>query len=360
MMNDDVLVANVSALCNLNKKFHCKKREHELKSLTKHMKDFRNFSQEEFINFVCRQYIDSLRKCKRFCSNSIYNRVSAIQSRMDVNVLSRHRYNSVLKSLRKLFNPYSEDTDFYTNTGLLVSIPPAEFKRLRENARRLIEQNRTNQPDRWLLNTYTDQEIEAVYRYFKLNLDNFLGARKMPGIFDVPFIELSMIIVFNYNTPRRIGEIINLRLQDVEALILHGTLNIKSKDGYAIDCIYASVALADLLNRYVLRMYPDAFEKKAGDFKIFTSSYKMYYSRMRNTLKTLIGEDRLRNLRIFHGFRNYFANKHLAVDNGQECQRILGHRSLGMTKKYARGQQAQDNCESSRKNKVLDYLNEKN
>lgn len=354
----DNLIDGVSQLCNLNKKFHCRKREHELKSLTKYLKEFRNFSQEEFVNFVCRQYIESLRKCKRFCSQSIYNRVSAIQSRLDINVLSRRRYNSVLKNLRKLFNPYSNETDFYTNTGALICIPPAEFQQLRQNAKFLIEENHTSTPDRWILNTYTDDEIETVYRYFKLNLENFINSSPLTVHKDVAFIELSMLIVFNYNTPRRIAEIMNLRLHQIEELIVHNTLNIRSKDGYSIDCIYISVSLADLLNRFVLRMYPHAFETMDKQSKIFTSTYKMYYSRMRNVLKTLMGEERLRNLRIFHGFRNYFANKHL--DNGAECQRILGHRNLSMTRRYARGQKQTKECETKRKNQVLTYLNNVN
>lgn len=352
----DNVVASVSQLCNLNKKFHCKKREHQLKSLTKYLREFKDFSAEEFVNFVCRQYIDSLSKCKRFCSQSIYNRVCAIQSRLDINVMSRRRYNSVLKNLRKLFNPYSTDTEFYTNTGACISIPPEEFQRLRQNAKFLIDQNHTNVPDRWILNTYTDEEIEIVHNYFRLNLENFLNHRRhtVSASFDITFIELCMLIVFNYNTPRRIAEIMDLRLHQVEQLIVHNTLNIKSKDGYSIDCIYISVALADLLNRFVQRLYPNAFETLGRDFKIFSSTYKMYYTRMRNALKTLIGEERLKNLRIFHGFRNYYANKHLSAD---ECQRILGHRSVRMTKKYARGHRLTAECETQRKNKVLDYLN---
>lgn len=346
----DGVVDGVSQLCNLNKRFHCKKREHQLKSLTKYLKDFRNFSAEEFVNFVCRQYIDSLSKCKRFCSQSIYNRVCAIQNRLDINVMSRRRYNSVLKSLRKLFNPYNTDTEFYTNTGVRISIPPEEFQRLRQNAKLLIEENRTNVADRWMLNTYTDQEIEIVYNYFKLNLENFLNHRS-PPYQDNTFIELCMLIVFNYNTPRRIAELLNLRLFEIEQLITQNMVNIKSKDGYSIDCIYISVSLADLLNRFVLRLYPNAFESLDRNFKIFSSSYKMYYSRMRKAVKTLIGEERMKNLRIFHGFRNYYANKHL---NSDECQRILGH-SRNMTRRYARGQR--NTCEAERKKKVLNYLN---
>lgn len=353
----DNLVVGVSTLCNLNRKFHCKKRENELKSLTKYMREFRNLTQEEFINFVCRQYIDSLRKCKRFCSQSIYNRVSAIQSRLDINVLSRRRYNSVLKNLRKLFNPYSDETDYYTNTGALIAIPSEEFMRLRQNAKYLIDQNRTSAPDRWILNTYTDDEIEVVYKYFKLNLENFINSEVTKSI-DIAFVELCMLIVFNYNTPRRIAEIMSLTLNQVEQLILHNTLNIKSKDGFSIDCIYISVSLADLLNRFVLKINPNAFEQNLNkDTKIFTSTYKMYYSRMRKVLKTLIGEERLKNLRIFHGFRNYFASRHLSNDNAQQCQRILGHRNVNMTKRYARGQKQTQECEMNQKKKVLNYLN---
>lgn len=351
------LVNGVSILCNLNKKFHCKKREHELKSLTKYLREFKNFSQEEFINFTCRQYIESLRKCRRFCAQTVYNRISAIQNRLDIYVLNRYRFNSVLKSLRKLFNPYSHDTDFYTNTGELIKIPEAEFRQLRENARCIIEANQTTTTDRWILNTYTDSEIEIVYRYFKLNLENFLSVQRLPPHFDMAFVELCMLIVFNFNTPRRIAEIMNLRLDQIEQLITHNVLNIKSKDGFSIDCIYVSVALADTLNRFVLKLYPRAFEEKSSDFKIFSSSYKMYYSRMRNALKTLIGEDRLKNLRIFHGFRNYYANKHLSKDTSQECQRILGHRNLRMTQRYAKGQRQSNDCEHQRKTKVLHYLN---
>lgn len=356
-MNDRV-VDGVSQLCNLNKKFHGIKREHELKSLIKYLKEFKNFSAEEFVNFVCRHYVDSLRKCKRFCSQTIYNRVSAIQSRLDINVMTRRRYNSVLKSLRKLFNPYSKETDFYTNTGTLVTMPTEEFKRLRQNAKYLIEQNHTNAVDRWVLNTYTDEEIEIVYRYFKMNLENFInGDNSIIRSLDVAFIELCMLIVFNYHTPRRIAEIMSLQLHQIEELILHNTLNIKSKDGFSIDCIYVSVALADLLNRFVLKLYPCAFDRLDKHTNLFTASYKMYYTRMRNVLKTLIGEERLKNLRIFHGFRNYFASRHLKKDNAQECQRILGHRNVNMTRRYARGQQQTQSCENNRKKKVLDYLN---
>lgn len=354
------LVDGISTLCNLDRKFHSGRREHELKSLIRYMSEFRDFSEADFIRFVCRQYIECLRNRKRFCSESIYNRVSAIQSRLDINVMTRRRYVSVLKNLRKLFNPYNSETKFYTNTGNLVQIPPEEFRMLRENAKYLIDQNNTRVPDRWVLNTYTDEEIEVVYNYFKRNLENFLSSSScvVDKKFDLAFVELCMLIVFNYNTPRRIAEIMNLRLYQVEELIVRNMVNIKSKDGYSIDCIYVSVALADLLNRFVLKLYPKAFETYSRDFKIFTSTYRMYYSRMRKTLKTLIGEDRLKNLRIFHGFRNYFANKHLNSDNTQECRRILGHNSTTMTKRYARGQRKESNCEQNRKQKVLQYLND--
>ena len=353
----DDLVVNISKLCNLEKKFHGKRREVELKSLTKYLKEFKNFTQEEFINFVCRQYIQSLRHRKRFCSQSIYNRVCAIQSRMDILVLSRRRYNSILKNLRKLFNPYNEETSFYTNTGAHIQIPPEEFKQLRENAKYLIELNNTNVPDRWMLNTYTDEEVETIYKYFKMNLENFLNSNNLPNKYDMAFIELCMIIVFNYNTPRRISEIMQLTLKQIEHLIIHNTLNIKSKDGFSIDCIYISVALADILNRFVLKLHPNCFELKRDDFKIFTSTYKMYYGRMRNILKNLIGEDRLKNLRIFHGFRNFYANKHLNNNNTNECQRILGHKNISMTKKYALRQKQTKELKKKETTKVLDYLN---
>lgn len=353
----DDLVTNISKLCSLEKRFHGKRREVELKSLTRSLKEFKNFSQEEFVNYVCRQYIQSLRRRKRFCSQSIYNRVSAIQNRMDLMVLNRSRYNSILKSLRKLFNPYSDETSFYTNTGVNIQIPPEEFKVLRENARYLMEMNKTNLPDRWALNTYTDEEIEIVFNYFKLNLDNFLNSCKLPNNFDMAFIELCMIIVFNYNTPRRISEIMQLDLNQIEHLIIHNTLNIKSKDGYSIDCIYISVSLADTLNRFVQKLHPNAFNTKNGDFRIFSSTYKMYYGRMRNTLKTLIGEDRLKNLRVFHGFRNFYANKHLNKTNINECKRILGHKTVNMTRKYAQKQKLAKDVKEQEKTKVLDYLN---
>lgn len=353
----DKLVSNVSELCKDAKRFHGAKREKELESLTKYMKEFKDFSADEFVSFVCRQYIDSLRKCKRFCSQSIYNRVSAIQSRLDINVMSRGRYLSVLKNLRKLFNPYNTETDFYTCTGSRISMPVAEFQELRQNAKILIEQNQTNVPDRWILNTYTDEEIETIYNYFRLNLENFLKTDRLPHTFDQTFVELCMLIVFSYNTPRRITEIINLQLDQIEHLITHNTVNIKSKDGFSIDCIYISVALADILNRYIQKLYPDIFKTKANNFRIFSSSYKMYYSRMRTALKTLIGEDRLRNLRIFHGFRNYYAKKHFTGETTTQCQRILGHRKESMTKKYARGQRVATNVEDQQKTRVLDYLN---
>lgn len=353
----DELITNISTLCSLDKKFHCARRETELKSLIKYLKEFKNFSIEEFINFICRQYISSLRKRKRFCSQSIYNRICAIQSRLDINVLSRRRYNSILKNLRKLFNPYSNETDFYTNTGKLIQIPPEEFKMLRENARYLMEMNHTNMPDRWILNTYTDEEIEIVYKYFKMNLLNFLNTQCLPTTYDMAFIELCMIIVFNYNTPRRIAEIMNLRLHQVEELLVHNTLNIKSKDGFSIDCIYISVFLADLLNRYTLKLYPNFATLNQPDRKLFTSTYKMYYTRMRGVLKTLIGEERLRNLRIFHGFRNFYANKNLSAESSKECQRILGHRNLSMTRKYAQRQKQSKNLQEKEKTKILNYLN---
>lgn len=354
----ETLVDNVSTLCNLNKKFHCKKREKELKSLTKYLVEFKDFSQTGFINFVCKQYIQSLRDRKRFCSQSIYNRVCAIQSRLDINVLSRRKYNSILKNLRKLFNPYSNDSDFYTNTGSLIEIPGKELKILRENAKYLLGENCTNVADRWILNTYTDEEIEVVYNYFKMNLENFINTKQMSsGSLDITFIELCMLVVFSYNTPRRISEIINLNLCQAEQLILHNMLNIKSKDGFSIDCIYISISLSDLLNRYIEKLYPRAFEIKNKDFKIFSSTYKMYYTRMRNALKFLIGENRLKNLRIFHGFRNYYANKHLNKDNSNECQRILGHRNISMTKKYANGQKQTKDLENQKKTNVLNYLN---
>lgn len=353
----DVLVDNISKLCNLNKKFHCKKREKELKSLTKYTKEFKNFSEEGFINFVCNQYIKSLKNKKRFCSQSIYNRVSAIQSRLDINVLSRRRYNSILKNLRKLFNPYNNETKFYTNTGMLIEVPPEEFKVLRENAKYLIGQSHTNTADRWLLNTYTDQEIEIIYKYFKLNLENFLNTKYTPNNFDITFIELCMLIVFIYNTPRRVSEVMGLKLYQIEELVVKNTVKIKSKDGFSIDDICISAKLGDLLNRFILKIHPDCFATKDKDFKIFSSSYKMYYSRMRNALKVLIGEDRLKNLRLFHGFRNYFANKHLNSDNSNECQRILGHRNLNMTKKYAQGQKQTKELEDKKLTNVLNYLN---
>lgn len=350
---DDCLVSSISQLCSLNKKFHCTKRENELKSLTKYIREFKNFTQEEFIAFTCRYYVKSLRERKRFCSQSIYNRISAIQSRYDISVLTRRRYNSVLKSLRKLFNPYNKEAKFYTNTGSLISIPVEELNKLRENAREMIEQNYTNQADRWILNTYTDEEIETVYRYFLYNLKIFIVSSPQDvKKFDMIFIELCLLVVFSYNTPRRVAEIIDLRMKQIEELLLHNTLNIKSKDGFSIDCIYISTQLADLINRYVNKLYINS----NPETKLFNATYKMYYTRMRNILKTLIGEHRLKNLRIFHGFRNYYANKHVNNDS-DACKKILGHRNLNMTRRYARSHLQTKLLEDKKKIKILDYLN---
>lgn len=353
----DTLIKNVSLLCSSNKTFHCKKRERELKSLTKYTNEFKNFSYEEFVNFICRHYVHSLDKKKRFSSQSIYNRISAIQNRFELNLITKKRFDIILKNLRKIFNPYNLESELYTNTGDVISLP--QVVRLRQNAKFLIEENCTSVADKWILNTYTDEEIEILYTYFKRNLVNFLSNMN-GGIskFDIPFIELCMIIVFCYNTPRRIAEIINLRIKQVEELLLHNTLNIKSKDGFSIDCIYISAGLAEILNSYINKMYPGILESNEQidcEKKVFNSTYKMYYSRMRNVLKTLIGESRLKNLRLFHGFRNYFANKHLS--STQECTRILGHRNVSMTRKYAQGHRQTNESEKLKKNNVLDYLN---
>lgn len=368
--DDDALVSNISLLCSLNRRFHCGKREIQLKSLTKYMKDFKSFSEEEFVNFICRQYVESLRQRKRFCAQSVYNRVSAIQSRMDLIVVTRRRYNYILKNLRKLFNPYNKETDFYTNTGTLISVPQHECTVLRDNARFLMEQNHSSTADRWTLNTYSDDEIDIIYKYFVLNLENYinsteqnehdsekLGHNQISTKHDTLFVELCMLVVFCYHTPRRVSELIGLRLAEIEELIVHNTLNVKSKDGFSVDCIYISVSLADLLNRFVNKLIPNAFSgtRLSPDATpVFTGSYKMYYSRMRKVLKVIIGENRLKNLRLFHGFRNYYANKHL---DSKECSRILGHRNQSMTRRYARVQKQTITCEENRKTQVLDYLN---
>lgn len=358
LMNKNDFVDKISALCSLNRRFHCQKRERELKSLTKYMKEFTDFSAYDFTKFVCKYYISSLRQCRRFCSQSIYNRVCAIQGRLNISVMSRARYNNVLKNLRKLFNPYSTDTSFYSSTGNCIDIQPDEITLLRKNNENLIKQNSQGLSDRWNINTYTDTEVEVVYNYFRLHLVNFLQQNTKSGSGsgaavgspineNYIFRELCVLVVFCYNTPRRISELINLTLNQMDELITSNTLNIKSKDGFTVDCIYISVALADILNRYMEMVKP------VGP-RVFSSTYKMYYSRMKKIVQSLIGEERVKNLRIFHGFRNYYAGKHIN-NSDNECQRILGHKTVNMTRKYASGQK--QDVRIRQQAKVLEYIN---
>ena len=324
------LLDSVTQLCVQTRKFHGSKREKNLNSLLVHINEFKSIDERGFTEFICNRYIRCLYEKKRFCAASIYNIISAVQNRNNVLIMTRRQFDMLIRNLRKLFNPYDSETTYFTNTGMKINLPLEEVNRLRENARLIMHQNKTSAVERSTLSTYTDAEAEELYAYFLAHLQNALRGGVVSTnttIKNSEFMQLCLLVTFMYNTPRRVGELLNLNMAQVKSLMDTKSLDIKTKDGYEVDSIYISDELA-----FLLRDYVENFKANASDQdKLFTLTYKMCHTRMQHVIKSLFART---IKRPFHGFRNYFASKHIGTDL-RNTSRLLGHRNVMTTRRYA-------------------------
>lgn len=350
-----LLARKTATLCKSTRKFHGRAREKNLKTLQRDLYDI-NYSDIDFRTkdgyelYTNRKFIENLKNCKDICKLSIYNKISAIQSKLNILVFTRADFEKTFKSLRKLFNPLQKDNIYYTNTGAETNLDIDVLHHLRQNAQELCNRNKSDDPTIRDMNTYSTSEINRINLYFSEHIKNFLSSSqsydhnvhneqsgKLTGNSNYIFDELSLIVLILLSSGRRIGEIISLSNADMEKLINNQQLTIRAKSGLKSNTIYISTNLANILNQYIEktnRAFPLPL-----DAKFFHLSYMQCWKTMRKILiqNQLISPDKDK-FRTFHSFRYYYANKFHNTDNKNQriyVSDIMGHRSQRMTRQYA-------------------------
>lgn len=173
--------------------------------------------------------------------------------------------------------------------------------------------------------------IENLEKYFSPILLNAIESDTIRGPPTME-IELSLIVLFLIVAPKRISQLLSLTKQQFENLAFASSTQIKSKGGYTIEYLVVPVTFSTILNMYLQKF----FSKANITTKIFTFAYTQYRNLMITVLKKLYPSADGVN-KIFHGFRNYFADLHQNRKN--ISQFALGHSQHSMTNRYIRTQE---------------------
>lgn len=218
------------------------------------------------------------------------------------------------QNLLKLLNSQNMDPIFYSGNVKfsIENLPKGRIK--------VVE----NKP------MYTEIEIQLITNYCVDNLNIFFDLNKNTQNIIPPIrYETLLFMIILISSGRRTKEILGLTRDQIDSLILTNHTEIKNKSGTGVDEITIPGQVAGLLERYI-NLLPE-------DMPLFSKSYDQHYSEGFKIYKTLFNKS-ARGKRIFHSFRNFMSYRGLGVD-GETTRGILGHRSMEMTKYYAKRQE---------------------
>lgn len=321
------------------------KRQKCINSHLKHIKDIEltyiynkcTFTPDSIHNFLSKKFSECLKKNKEFSKGYWISVLSSIARHYNVINFKKGNVLMMINNIKKIL--YSENTELtYVINDKKVTFP--------ESINQLRKQYKSIQLKRANRVIYTTKVIQEISKYFSIMLINYLEMStgdtddsdkqqqyvltQNPNKAD---IELAIFVLFLIVSPKRTQQILQLSLQKIEQLIQTNQTEIKSKTKINAEFLIIPKLFGMLLKLYVKKTFKHNADPNT---RFFTFKYKKYYNTMKKHLKILFPEYDYIN-RIFHGFRNYYAELH--KNNGNISQYSLGHSANVMTNKYVQNQE---------------------
>lgn len=320
------------------------KRQKCINSHLKHVKDIEltyiynkcTFKPDAIHNFLTKKFIECLKKNKEFSKGYWISVLCSIARHYNVINFKKGNVLMMINNIKKIL--YSESTELtYVINDKKITFP--------ESINQLRKQYKSIQLKKANRVIYTTKVIQEISKYFSIMLINYLEMSinsteenykqqyvltQNPNKSD---IELAIFVLFLIVSPKRTEQILQLTLQKIEQLIKTNQTEIKSKTKINTEFLLIPKSFGKLLKLYVDK----TFETNTNpNTRFFTFKYKKYYNTMKKHLKILFPTHEYVN-RIFHGFRNYYAELH--KNNGKISQFSLGHSANIMTNKYVQNQE---------------------
>lgn len=313
---------------------HQSKRVGVKNSHLKYRSHFTTYSHVEFMSFITNRYLEYRRLGTVPSAAYTFSIIQTIQNEIpDLPFNKRIKKSDVFKifhNLNKMYNVENRDKVFYTSEG-------KEFQIVGTSAG--FSKKNVNVP------MYSDEEFQIVDHHFDLHLSNFIESnKKSPDHHD----ELSLLISFLTSGPYRFSEVNSLTIEKAEQLVLTCVTRIKSKSGSGSVDMVIPVLFSNKLNGYMKKLPRHVINKKSAP--LFTIDYNKAYRMYKSEYSTIFGKS-IVGKRVFHGFRNHFAEKAGKVDRDL-AQRSMNHTSSGMTSHYINRQKKHNQREN-----VLELVN---
>lgn len=320
---------------------HQEARQRVRLSHMKHESYFVDFTDAELVKFVVLKYTASRNRMKRFCVSYYVQVVCSITTKYGRNTAVSRRIKEIVSNLDKIYNTTNPDKTFFDTDGRMY-----DTTRFCGGAKDHPVFIGTHVSDKM----YSEVEMTVLVEYYQNVLDNYLtevSKTRPPQIHE----ELALLITILAATPRRVGEVLKLNRSQVDDLIARSEASIKSKRGTGVSSLIVPQKISNTLQQYM-----DCVERFNGrEAMLFTNTYKRFYTLYRNNFRTIFKREP--NLRVFHGFRNYFAGMHMKEDPSA-TREALAHTSIRTTYGYAKNQLRQESSAGVRK--LLDKHNNNN
>lgn len=312
----------ISLLQLTRRPVHQARRKRVVNSHLMYADQFRNHTEDEYLAFIARQFIEKKKTGQALSIGYISAIINSVQRHvLGKATMSKHTIHQFVLTLEKVFNEKNLDRDFFSGSSQFT-VAPIGARPGRER----------NTP------MYSESEFQTIEQYNFDSITNFLRTKKPPSVNE----ELALIFCFLTSVPQRISQVLTLSIKQANDLIIKNHTEIKAKSGRN-ETMYAPHRLAQVLLMY-LETIP-----KSQKF-LFTKSYQVYKKLGDKQYETIFNRPAL-GKRLFHSFRNFFAEKAHSLDPIL-AQKSLDHSSANMTLHYVKRQETVDE-----KAKLLNFVN---
>lgn len=276
------------------------------------------FTKESINKFLELKFRERFVKKKEFIREYWLNVLSVIAKKNNVMNFNRGEISRMITQIKKILYSESKDLSYVVNDTQVVFSD--ELRDLRTQYGEIAKRNRNKL-------VYNHTTISRIAHHFSDVLLTYLGSGGDDHYNEDA--ELALFVLFLIIAPKRKGQLLSLDLEKIQQLIQFQQTEITSKSKTQREFLTVPTQFSKLLDLYVKRT-------ARTEGPLFLITYNKLYRKMISTVKRLFPSYN-GVTRVFHGFRNYYADTH--KNDGNLSQFSLGHSNNAMTNRYINVQQ---------------------
>lgn len=305
------------------------KRQKVIESMLRHEADLQRIyingncivSEEAIRLFLEKKFRECLEKKREFNKAYWINVLGVIVKKYNIMNYNRSAVKRMITQIKKIL--YTESSDLSYIIGNDNVAFTSELMSLRNEIGKILAKKRNRL-------IYTRETIHKISLHFSDLLITYIkGEPAKRKYITMERGELALFILFLIVAPKRTIQLLALTIEKTRQLIASQQTEISSKSRTHSETLVIPIKFARLLDMYLQRS-----GKVEG--RLFHTNYNRMFCIYKRELKRLFPEfDGV--TKIFHGFRNFYADEH--KNDGNNSQYSLGHANTSMTDLYIRNQQ---------------------